>query len=162
MGYAVPCPTRVPPGLVANGGRAGCELAIIGPGRQCANTVGSWRGWVVGSSVTVNGSLALTAHLVISASPRRLTSYAKLVNGPAWYPAARVRVLGHTTVNGWETTEVLVPFATNDGSAFAGHVVLIWTVGDHTYGVGFHDLHGVKQTLLLDLALARGIVLVRG
>jgi len=50
--------------------------------------------------------------------------------------------------------------ATNDGSAFANHVVLIWTVGTHTYGVGFHNLVGIPATLALDVALARGIKLV--
>jgi hypothetical protein len=55
---------------------------------------------------------------------------------------------------------VYVPFGTNAGSAFAPHVVLIWTVGGHTYGVGFHNVHGLQQTLDLDVALARGIRLV--
>jgi hypothetical protein len=46
------------------------------------------------------------------------------------------------------------------GSAFARHVVLIWTVSGHTYGVGFHNVHGIRPTLDLDVALARGITLV--
>ena len=56
--------------------------------------------------------------------------------------------------------EVLVPTATNDGSAFANHVVLIWTAGTHTYPIGFHDLHGIEATLALDIAIVRGIKLV--
>jgi hypothetical protein len=56
--------------------------------------------------------------------------------------------------------EVFVPTATDDGSAFADHLVLIWTVGGHTYGIGFHDLHGICATLGLDVALARDIELV--
>jgi hypothetical protein len=55
---------------------------------------------------------------------------------------------------------VFVPPNTNDGSAFASHVVLIWTVGQHTYAVGFHDVSTIKQTLALDLTLARGIRLI--
>jgi hypothetical protein len=47
-----------------------------------------------------------------------------------------------------------------EGSAFADHVVLIWTVGDHTYGFGFYNVHGLRQTLNLDLELAGGIRLV--
>jgi hypothetical protein len=39
-------------------------------------------------------------------------------------------------------------------------VVLIWTVGDHTYAIGFHDVHGIGQTLDLDAALARRLKLV--
>ena len=55
---------------------------------------------------------------------------------------------------------VFVPPDTNDGSAFASHVVLVWTVGQHTYAVGFHDISTLNQTLALDLTLARGIRLV--
>ncbi len=64
------------------------------------------------------------------------------------------------TVNGWRMRAIYVPFGTNAGSAFARHVVLVWTVGGHTYGVGFHDVHGIAQTLDLDLALARGLSFV--
>jgi len=156
VGYPVPCPMRVPTGLTATrrAGPSGCVLDIIGPGGVggCAR---SWRGWVVGSS-EVSGE----QHLVITASPRPLRSYAKLVNGPAWYPAARVRPLAWVTINRWRMRAVYVPPATNDGSAFIGHVVLIWTVGGHTYGIGFHDLRGLAPTLRLDKELARGMRLV--
>ncbi len=57
--------------------------------------------------------------------------------------------------------EVYVSPSTNDGSAFAGHVVLIWTAGGHTYGVGFHAFHGIENALALDLELARAVKLVR-
>lgn len=57
--------------------------------------------------------------------------------------------------------EVYVPAATNDGSAFAHHVVPIWTVGQYTYAVGFHDVSTIRRTLALDLSLARTIKLVR-
>jgi hypothetical protein len=152
--YPAPCPTHVPVGLVPFGGRAGCEIDIIGPARRCPNTIFLWRGWVVGSSATA------TQHLVVTASPRPLESFARVVNGPAWYPGARVRLLGRIRLNGWKMSEVFVPATTNDGSAFAGHVVLIWTVGGHTYGVGFHDVSSIAQTLSLDLELARNIELV--
>jgi hypothetical protein len=153
VGYAVPCPTRVPTGLTATRGIGGCALAIIGPGGigGCAR---SWRGWVIGSSETND------QHLVIVASPRALRNYAKVVNGPAWYPGARVRPLRWLRINRWRMRAVYVPPATNDGSAFAHHVVLIWTVGDHTYGVGFHNVGGLRKTLALDTELARGIKLV--
>ena len=55
---------------------------------------------------------------------------------------------------------VFAPPATNDGSAFAHHIVLIWTLGRHTYGVGFHDVSSIQQTLLRDEKLARSIKLV--
>jgi hypothetical protein len=55
---------------------------------------------------------------------------------------------------------VYAPFGTNAGSAFARHVVLIWTVSGHSYGIGFHNVHGLDATLELDAALARGVRLV--
>jgi hypothetical protein len=153
VGYPVPCPTRVPAGLVASGGRSGCRLDVIGPGGQgdCAK---EWRGWVVGSSETRD------QHLVITASPNPVASGAKLVNGPAWYRAARVRPLARLTIDDWRMRAVYAPRRTNDGSAFADHVVLIWTVGRHTYGIGFHNYRGIPATLRLNEALARGIELI--
>jgi hypothetical protein len=55
---------------------------------------------------------------------------------------------------------IYVPPATNDGSAFMHHVVLVWSDAGHTYGVGFHSTGGIGQTLLLDEELARHIKLV--
>jgi hypothetical protein len=153
VGYPVPCPTRVPEGLTATPGIDGCQLDIIGPGAAggCAK---SWRGWVVGSSETND------QHLVIVASPLALRNDAKLVNGPAWYPGARVRPLRWLTINGWRMRAVYVPAKTSAGSAFMRHVVLIWTVRGHTYGIGFHKVHGLDATLDLDAALARGVKLI--
>jgi hypothetical protein len=150
VGYVVPCPTRVPASLTPTRGSGGCQLDIIGPGGigGCAK---AWRGWVIGSSETPD------QHLVITASPRALDDFAKVVNGPAWYPAAQVRVLRRLTIKGWEMAAVYVPPETNEGSAFARHVVLIWTVRGHTYGIGFHNVHGLRQTLALDTALANSI-----
>jgi hypothetical protein len=153
--YPVPCPMKVPKGLVETGmsGPTGCALHVVGPGGVggCAR---SWRGWVVGSSTTPN------EHLVLVASPTPLGNDAKVVNGPAWYPKARVRPLGWVTIDGRRMRAVFVPPAWNDGSAFAHHVVLIWTVGEHTYGVGFHDVTGIPQTLRQDEELAKSIELV--
>lgn len=55
---------------------------------------------------------------------------------------------------------VFVPPRTNEGSAFAGHVVLVWTKKGHTYALGFHDVSDIRSTLELDLAVARGIEFV--
>jgi hypothetical protein len=154
VGYPVPCPHRVPAGLRPTGAVAGCSLAIIGPGGvgACAK---SWRGWVVGSSETND------QHLVITAAPGSLRGGARLVNGPAWYAGARVRALKRLRARGWRIQAVYVPAARNEGSAFAHHVVFIWTVGGHTYGVGFHNVLGLRQTLLLNERLIRNIRLVR-
>jgi len=137
---------------VASGGRPGCRIDVIGQGGlgECDK---SWKGWVVGSGI------AQGEHLVIAASPTPLRAYARVVNGPAWYPGAHVHAFAWVTVNGRRMRPVYVPAATNDGSAFAGHVVLIWTVGRHTYAVGFHDVSGTRNTLLLGEELARSITL---
>ena len=99
------------------------------------------------------------AHLVITASPTRLNNYPKFVNGPAWGRGERVKPLAWVTIGGWRMRAVFVS-PTND-SIFVHHVVLIWTVGWHTYGIGFHDITTVRETLQLDKELARHIELVR-
>ena len=114
----------------------------------------SWRGWVVGSSTTPDN------HLVLTASPSPLPNYAHVVNGPSWDPRQRVKTLAWVTINGWRMRAVFVPAATNEGSAFMHHVVLIWTVGQHTYAVGFHDVSGIPQTLARDEELAKSIKLL--
>ncbi len=128
-GYPVPCPTRVPVGLVAFGGRPGCELRIIGPANPCPDTVFHWRGWVVGSSTTTD------EHLVLTASPEVVRAAAKVVNGPVWQPGQTVRTITFRRIGHWRMRVVFVPPDTNEGSAFASHVVLIWTVGHHTYAI---------------------------
>jgi hypothetical protein len=133
----------------------GC-LDVIGPGGRPACPAGKpWRGWVVGTSDVGRQHLALTA------APTLLTNEAKLVNGPAWYPRARVRPVGWVNINGQRMHAVYVPPATNDGSMFMHHVVLVWTAADHTYGVGFHNIRGIHQTLLIDEELARHVKLVK-
>ncbi len=144
LGYPVPCLRQVPSQMTQF-----ARVAFIGQGPS-----GPWRRWAVGSTNVG------PEHLVATASPRPLANYAKVVNGPAWYPQAHVRPVAWTTINGWRMRAVYVPPATNDGSAFAHHVVLIWTVGHHTYGVGFHDLRGIRYTLRLDEELAKHLTLV--
>jgi hypothetical protein len=97
---------------------------------------------------------------VLTASPTPLRNGAKVVNGPAWYPQERVKPIARITVHGWRVRAVFVSPNTNDGSAFANHVVLIWTVGRHTYAAGFHNVHGIQRTLELDRELVQGITLV--
>jgi hypothetical protein len=144
LGYPVPCLTAVPKGM-----SAAAALQFIGYGAR------SWRHWAVGSTYVG------PEHLVTTGSPRRLANYAKVVNGPAWFPNERVQPITWTTINGWRMRAVYVSPNTNDGSAFMSHVVLIWTVGRHTYGVGFHDQHGRAATLRLDEELAKHVALVR-
>lgn len=158
VGYAVPCPTAIPAGLAIGSSTSstGCLDVIDAGGRPACGPAGKpWRGWVVGTS-NVGAQ-----HLAITASPRLLGNYAKLVNGPAWYPRARVRSLGPVEVNGGRMQAIYVPPATNDGSMFMHHVVLVWSVKGHTYGFGFHNTRGIRRALLLDEQLAPHFQLVR-
>jgi hypothetical protein len=145
---------RIPAGLTATGGRPGCGLDIIGAAKSCPKTAFHWQGWVIGSSAIGED------HLVLVASPHPISNYARVVNGPAWYPGARVHVLRSLKINGWDVREVSVPASTNDGSAFAHHIVFIWTVDQHTYAVGFHDVRGVEATGLLNQKLVQSIQLI--
>jgi hypothetical protein len=152
VGYPVPCPMKVPHGLsdAYVVGPTGCKITFItsaGTGKGCPR---SWSGWVIGSSTTPY------EHLVLSASPS-VVSDAQLVNGPAWYPGAKVHQLRSVRIDGITMHAVFVPQATNDGSAFANHVVLIWTRNGHTYGIGFHNMTTIPQTLLRDEAIAASI-----
>jgi hypothetical protein len=54
---------------------------------------------------------------------------------------------------------VFVSPDTNEGM-FVHHVAMVWTVGKHTYAVGFHDFTGMRTTLRLDQQLARWIELI--
>ena len=170
VGYAVPCPTWVPAGLLDSGysGPGDCRLHIVGPADQpgCATSTGSsgWRGWVMGSgSVPTKVTPGATttggyAHLVITASPTPLNNHPKFVNGPAWGRGERVKPLAWVTIGGWRMRAVFV--SPENDSIFVHHVVLIWTVGRHTYGIGFHDITTLRETLQLDKELARHIELV--
>jgi hypothetical protein len=174
VGYAVPCPTLTPRGLVGTqtgiptrpyGTRRpqpGCRprFAIVGVG-PC-RPLGKWTGWIASSSEVPNPYRAFSPreHLIISTSPRPIRDYARFVNGPGWYPGDRVDVGGWISVNGWRARWVFVPPQTNDGSAEAGHVMLIWTTGGHTYGVGFHDTSTRAATRAMDLQFVRHLRMV--
>jgi hypothetical protein len=77
------------------------------------------------------------------------------------YLGAVYRSLGSVEVNGKRMDAIYGPPATNDGSMFMHHVVLVWSVNGHTYGFGFHNTRGIRRTLLLDKQLAAHFKLVR-
>jgi len=153
MGIPIPCPTKIPSAMTYFG-----RLAYAEPPY-------SWRGWGFGS--TTMGFGARFEHLVWMASPRPVRSYAKLVSGPSQGAVTRVLPLARVTINGWRLRAVYVPAAS---VAFGSHVVLIWTVARHTYGIGFHDheafaclcssTEGRRQTLALDTEFVRYTELV--
>ena len=150
LGYPVPCPTRLPSAMTQHqdGATALCSITVI-----CPNESGPWKGWATGSLASPS------QHLVITASPRQQPAYARAVDGPGWSPIARVQAIAWVTTGHWRMRAVFVSPQTNEG-AFAHHIALIWTVGHHTYAVGFHDFAGIRPTLHLDEQLAHWIELV--
>ncbi len=99
-------------------------------------------------------------HLVIVASPRPIGAYAKVINGPAWHAGQSVEVDGWIRIDGWRMRWVWVTPGANEGSAFAGHEVLIWTTGGHTYAFGFHETTTRAAARTMDVELARHLRLV--
>lgn len=154
VGYPVPCPTLVPLGLRATPGAHGCRLGIIGAGGAgtCART---WKGWVVGSS-EVQGANAGPfgfQHLVISGAPRVVRNPARAIDGPGMFRGSRVQARGRFRARAIHGRLYYVPPKTNDGSAFMGHLVMVWTAGDHTYAYGFHVVATLTEARALDLEI---------
>jgi hypothetical protein len=148
VGYPVPCPTRLPKEMYTFS-----FLPVFPRG-------GAWKRWADASGYGGHGIVAVTEHLAITASPKP-TGPAKLVNGPGWLPGERVQLIGQVTVGRQPMQEVYVPPKTNDGSMFMHHIVLVWTQGGHTYGVGFHDTGNRKRIEVLNAAVAASIKLVK-
>jgi hypothetical protein len=157
VGYAVPCPLTVPRELSADTSGGGCAGGVVfAPFRRAATCQGArgWRGWVAGASSTPGGT-----HLALTASPRLEPDIAKLVNGPAWYRGARVRLLGRSRMRGWSVRWAFVSAGTNDGSQFSDAVVASWSTSAHSYAIGVRsgarltDQRALVERLLEDVAL---------
>ena len=50
--------------------------------------------------------------------------------------------------------------ATNEGSMFSGHLVLVRTTRGHTYALGFHLDGSRRETHILDETVARSVSFV--
>ena len=100
-------------------------------------------------------------HLVLQASPQPVRSLARMIHGPGWYPGVSVLPLGNVRVGQWTMREVYVDPATNQGSIFSGHLVLVWKAGGHTYALGFHQNGSRHKTRTLNETVARSVSLVR-
>ena len=55
---------------------------------------------------------------------------------------------------------IIVPQVTQ-GSAMAGHLMLVWSAGSHTHTLGIHNRWGMPLTRALDLAVACHLVTIR-
>jgi hypothetical protein len=148
----------VPRGLSADSSRDGCAGGVVfAPFRRAATCQGAreWRGWVAGASASPDGT-----QLALTASPRPETDIAKLVNGPAWYAGARVRLLARSRLRGWSLRWAFVPAQTNDGSQFSDAVVASWSARGHSYALGVRSGAGLAEKRALVERLLRGIALV--
>jgi hypothetical protein len=157
VGYAVPCPTRIPRGLrPTEQGSNPCPFEIVGAGGcDKVRLTGPWKGWVFGSSEVAEPP----EHLVIQASPSAV-SYGHAVLGPLSDPLReRVRVGGWVQVGDWHARWVSVPAVTSE-RAMRGHEALVWTAHGHTYAIGFHAFQSRKKARMMDLQLLSGTKLV--
>jgi hypothetical protein len=160
--YAVPCLTMLPRGLKATPGNYGCRLGIIGAGGtgHCGR---QWRHWIVGSSEVVgaNAGGAQFQHLVVVGAPKIVRNPARAIDGPTMIAGSRVERLGRlhvAAIRGWF---YYVPFNSNVGSAFTGHLVMVWNASGHTYAYGFHVVDGMAEARTLDLEVAKHLAIVR-
>jgi hypothetical protein len=99
-------------------------------------------------------------HLVLQASPEPVRSLSMMINGPGWYPGASEVRLGIVHAGGWTMRAVYADPATNEGSIFSDHLVLVWTTGGHTYAIGFHLAGWRQKTQILNETVARSVSLV--
>ena len=164
VGYAVPCPTLLPERLKPFPVVHGCRLEIIGAGGG-PNCARSWRGWIVGEGEVLEpGYGGVLQHLGLQGAPRIVGNPVRAIDGPgAFLPGTRptVQPRGRVRVAGRLMRWYVVPPATNRGSAFSGHLVLVWNADGHTYAYGFHVFQTLAAARALDLELVRHLVTVR-
>lgn len=161
VGYPVPCPSLIPAGItgtpVDGGPCRGFRFGIVGV--TCSAGSQFWHGWVVGSSQLAPGTSSFQ-HLVIQASPHSV-DLVEAVDGPGTNGKYQVDIGGRLTVGRWHGSWVFVDSRTNPDSAFMGHLVFVWTVGGHTYAVGFHAVSTLLTAAAMDYELVRHVSLVR-
>jgi hypothetical protein len=159
--YPVPCPTVLPQTVLGNYLSCGSTFMI---GNPC---IRKWHGWMVATGGMAASGVGVTPsnteHLVMEAVPFRTTNYNLVANGPVWQAVGRprtVRALNWITIGGRRMRWIIVPQDTQ-GSAMAGHLMLVWTTRSHTYALGFHNLWGMSLTRALDISVARHLMLIR-
>lgn len=142
----------------------GCQLRIVGAGGG-PNCAPVWHGWIVGDGeVLVPGTTGVLQHLALQGAPRIVSTPVRAIDGPGRFLDGirpRVQPRGHIHVAGRLMHWYLVPPATNLGSAFSGHLVMVWNADGHTYAYGFHELDTFAVARALDLELAEHLVVVQ-
>jgi hypothetical protein len=158
--YPLPCPAMLPSAVL---GDYGCGSFI--EAEPCGSP--PWRGWMAasgGNAVTGPGETPSNdEHFVMEAAPFRTTNYNLIANGPVWVSMGRphtVQPLGWVTIDGSRMRWIYVSQNT-EGSAMAGHIMLVWSAGPHTYALGFHNLWGKPLTEALNVAVAQHLRMVQ-
>jgi hypothetical protein len=159
IGYPVPCPQLLPRGAQTR------RLHIpeldeqapqfVGPGDKATR----WRRWATFDLEFPTEGMPpeiTVGHLVIASSPRPFT-IGRFIFGPYQRPG-RIVLDGTAGVGGVIGTWVRVPPGPNRLSRFSEHIVLVWTIYGHTYGLGFHGLERLSRELGLEVA--RSITLI--
>jgi len=156
VGYTVPCPLMLPQGMKAFPQVHGCKLQIVtaAGGPNCA---ASWRGWIVGDGEVQRYGGPPLEHLALQGAPRIVANPARAIDGPGMFPGSRVHAAGAITVAHRRMHWYSVPPDKNQGSAFAGHLVLVWNSRGHTYAYGFHILATLAAARALDLEVVRNL-----
>ena len=152
VGYPVPCPAKILAGGTPPPRVTSCRIGLIGAG----GVGGCSHAWGLGGRFYADRS----APLVLQASPEPVRSLSRMINGPGWYPGASEVRLGTVHAGGWTMRTVYADPATNEGSVFSGHLVLVWTTGGHTYALGFHLDGSRRETQTLNETVARSVSLV--
>jgi hypothetical protein len=153
LGFAVPCPGLLPRDSAADVGTVGsnCPGLTMNLGPGC----GEERGYSF-ASIEFPADERV-GHLVIIGSPRRMSAR-EIISSPLPPPAqVPVVVEGSVVIHGRPAQVVRVP--PSSATAFGEHLVLVWTVGDHTYALGVHGTDPGARAL--DLALAASVHLVQ-
>jgi hypothetical protein len=160
--YAVPCPMMLPEGIAPTPGVRDCRFAFITAERKPDCGAAEWRGWIFGST-QLSGSNAGPAgfqHLGLQGAPRAVRDPARAIDGPAMVPGSRVQGRGKLLVGKRTMHWYYVTPGTNVGSAFMGHLVLVWTFAGHTYAYGFHVIDTLAEARELDLELVNHLLYV--
>lgn len=162
VGYAVPCPTMLP--AIVLGDYSLCLGTFMSP-----MTVGSCGGgpsvrrWMAATGgIDASGpgnTPSNDEHFVMEATPFRTTRY-DVIAGGATIRASNVRVLGWAEIAGRHMRWIMVS-QNAEGSDMAGHIMLVWSAGRHTYALGFHDLWGEPLNEALDVAVAQHLRMVQ-
>jgi hypothetical protein len=79
---------------------------------------------------------------------------ARAIDGPGMLPGSRVQPHGRFRAGPIRGRLYYVPPKTNDGSAFMGHLVMVWAASHHTYAYGFHVVATMDEAWALNLEVA--------